>query len=92
MPVYIFSMIIGVYFLDGTPAGNWQMAWSNLLYINNYIRDSYMGWTWSLAIEEQFYFLVAITLVISYKCFKTETLQKVFLILFKEILIGRHVL
>ncbi len=38
--------------------------------------------TWSLGLEEQFYFLVAITFVISYKCFKTETLQKVFLILF----------
>ena len=22
MPVYVFSMIIGVYFLNGTPAGN----------------------------------------------------------------------
>ena len=58
MPVYIFSMVIGVYFLHGHPAGNWDMAWSNILYINNYVRDSYMGWTWSLAIEEQFYIFI----------------------------------
>jgi len=58
MPVYIFSMIIGVYFLQDSPAGNWEKAWANLLYVNNYVRESYMGWTWSLAIEEQFYIVI----------------------------------
>jgi peptidoglycan/LPS O-acetylase OafA/YrhL len=33
------------------------MAWANLLYVSNFvsIADAAMGWTWSLAIEEQFY-------------------------------------
>lgn len=34
--------------------------WPNLLYINNFfsLRDVRMAWTWSLAIEEQFYIVV----------------------------------
>jgi len=34
--------------------------WPNLLYINNFfsLRDVRMAWTWSLAIEEQFYLVV----------------------------------
>ena len=82
MPVYIFSMIIGVYFLDGTPAGNWQMAWSNLLYINNYIRDSYMGWTWSLAIEEQFYLVIPFIIAFLLPKFKYKSIPFAFLGLF----------
>ncbi|MGH7296154.1 MAG: acyltransferase family protein, partial [Polyangiaceae bacterium] len=35
------------------------MAWANLLYVSNFvpIASAAMGWTWSLAIEEQFYLL-----------------------------------
>jgi len=34
-----------------------EMAWANLLYVSNFvpILEAAMGWTWSLAIEEQFY-------------------------------------
>jgi peptidoglycan/LPS O-acetylase OafA/YrhL len=34
-----------------------EMMWANLLYVSNFIPilDAGMGWTWSLAIEEQFY-------------------------------------
>ncbi|MGD0525725.1 MAG: acyltransferase [Polyangiaceae bacterium] len=34
-----------------------DMAWANLFYVSNFvpIADAAMGWTWSLAIEEQFY-------------------------------------
>lgn len=45
MPVYVFSMILGVYFLNETDPEGWKDAWSNLLYINNFVRNSYMGWT-----------------------------------------------
>lgn len=38
---------------------NREAAWANLLYLSNLlpIRESAMAWTWSLAIEEQFYLL-----------------------------------
>ena len=72
MPVYIFSMIIGAYFLEGTPDGNWGTAWTNLLYINNYVRDSYMGWTWSLAIEEQFYIVIPFLIAFIFPLFKNK--------------------
>ncbi len=34
-----------------------DMVWANLLYVSNFvpILEAAMGWTWSLAIEEQFY-------------------------------------
>ncbi|MBI4951622.1 MAG: acyltransferase [Myxococcales bacterium] len=38
---------------------NSSMVWANLLYVSNFvpILQAAMGWTWSLAIEEQFYLL-----------------------------------
>ncbi len=38
---------------------NSSMIWANLLYVSNFvpILQAAMGWTWSLAIEEQFYLL-----------------------------------
>ena len=74
-------MIIGVYFLNGTPPGNWRMAWSNILYINNYIRDSYMGWTWSLAIEEQFYLIAPCLIAFLFPLFKNKLYPFLFLLI-----------
>ena len=73
-PVYFFSMIIALYFLSGGGAERWPSAWSNLLYINNYVRDSYMGWTWSLAIEEQFYIVIPFLIVFLFPKFRSKTL------------------
>lgn len=69
LPVYIFSMILGLYFIEGD---NWKTAWSNLLYINNYVRGSYMGWTWSLAIEEQFYIVIPFLIAFVIPKFKNK--------------------
>ena len=79
MPVYIFSMILGVYFLQDHAAGNWGKAWANLLYVNNYVRGSYMGWTWSLAIEEQFYIVIPFLIAFLIPKFKNKSI--IFLIL-----------
>ena len=56
MPVYVVAMMAAIFFLDGHNAEN---AWANLLYVNNFlsIDDQFMGWCWSLAIEEQFYLI-----------------------------------
>lgn len=69
MPVYVFAMIMGIYFLEGD---TWKSAWSNLLYINNYVRGSYMGWTWSLAIEEQFYIVIPFLIAFVLPIFKNK--------------------
>jgi len=59
--------------------------WTNLLYVNNFIpvQEQFMGWCWSLAIEEQFYLLVPLFIVGLFKWIK----QKVwfFIILFKKL-------
>jgi peptidoglycan/LPS O-acetylase OafA/YrhL len=72
MPVYVFSMILGVYFLNETDPEGWKDAWSNLLYINNFVRNSYMGWTWSLAIEEQFYLVIPFLIAFIIPRFKNK--------------------
>jgi peptidoglycan/LPS O-acetylase OafA/YrhL len=71
LPVYVFSMLIGLYFIEGD---NWKSAWSNLLYINNYVRGSYMGWTWSLAIEEQFYIVIPFLIAFIFPFFKRKAI------------------
>lgn len=40
-------------------SSNAENIWTNILYVNNYVRSDkqYMLWCWSLAIEEQFYIL-----------------------------------
>jgi peptidoglycan/LPS O-acetylase OafA/YrhL len=44
--------------LFGAPARA-PMAWAALLYVNDFVSvvHAFMGWTWSLSIEEQFYLL-----------------------------------
>ena len=71
-PVYFFSMIIALFFLRGAGAEKWVTAWSNLLYVNNYVFKSYMGWTWSLAIEEQFYIVIPFLIVFLFPKFRKK--------------------
>jgi peptidoglycan/LPS O-acetylase OafA/YrhL len=71
-PVYFFSMIIALYFLDGNGSERWTTAWSNLIYVNNYVFKSYMGWTWSLAIEEQFYIVIPFLIVFLFPKFRKK--------------------
>jgi peptidoglycan/LPS O-acetylase OafA/YrhL len=70
MPVYTVAMIIGLYFVHNIPREavlmefppfmNADNMWANFLYVNNFlpINRQYMGWCWSLAIEEQFYLIL----------------------------------
>ena len=65
-------MIIALYFLDGNGAERWTTALSNLSYVNNYVFKSYMGWTWSLAIEEQFYSVIPFLIVFLFPKFRKK--------------------
>ena len=64
IPVYTVVMVLGLYFLHELPGfprwANAENAWANILYVNNFlsIAKQYLGWCWSLAIEEQFYLLL----------------------------------
>ncbi len=69
MPVYWFALGLSVFGLMiepgpdhvfGTPVkNNIEYVWANLLYVNNFLdpRDQFFGHAWSLAVEEQFYFI-----------------------------------
>ena len=65
MPVYLVAMFFGIFLLQNNPlaesgGSNAQNMWANILYVNNFLDISrqFMGWCWSLAIEEQFYILI----------------------------------
>jgi peptidoglycan/LPS O-acetylase OafA/YrhL len=70
IPVYTVAMIVGLYFVHNIPREavlmefppfmNANHMWANFVYVNNFlpINRQYMGWCWSLAIEEQFYLIL----------------------------------
>jgi len=60
-PAYYFTLT--VYWLMNGPNSEW--IWANYLYVSNFIDYSHqaVGWTWSLAIEEQFYFIYPLILI-----------------------------
>lgn len=63
MPAYLAAIALGLLMLPE----NQEYVWTNLLYINNLMpaETHFMPWTWSLAIEEQFYFLYPLLLVLA---------------------------
>jgi peptidoglycan/LPS O-acetylase OafA/YrhL len=61
-PVYYFVLIL--YWLGNGP--NSENIWANFLYVNNFFNydEQAMGWSWSLAVEEQFYILYPLLILV----------------------------
>ncbi len=76
-PAYYFALT--VYWLMNGPHSEW--IWANYLYVSNFIHYSHqaMGWTWSLAIEEQFYFIYPLLLIALLKYTKRPGIALVWL-------------
>jgi len=68
-PVYIFAILLNITLTHNLNFGHY---WSNILYVNNYVPGSEMIWTWSLAIEEQFYLLTPLLLLLFFPLFKNK--------------------
>lgn len=68
-PAYYFTLTL--YWLLNGP--NSDTIWANYLYISNFIDYGHqaVGWTWSLAIEEQFYFIYPLVLFVILKYSKS---------------------
>lgn len=64
-PVYYFVILLYWLLLGHLDNSNTHNLWTNVLYINNFVPydDQAMNWTWTLAIEEQFYLLFPLLLM-----------------------------
>jgi peptidoglycan/LPS O-acetylase OafA/YrhL len=64
-PAYYFMLT--VYWL--LSANNSHNIWANYLYVSNFLpyENQAAGWTWSLAVEEQFYFIYPLILMVVLK-------------------------
>lgn len=64
-PAYYFMLT--VYWL--LSANNSNAIWANYLYVSNFLpyENQAAGWTWSLAVEEQFYFIYPLILMVVFK-------------------------
>ncbi len=63
-PAYVAAVLI-VLATRAEPATKSAYAWANLLYVNNFLTcdKMFMDWTWTLAVEEQFYLVLPIFLL-----------------------------
>jgi peptidoglycan/LPS O-acetylase OafA/YrhL len=66
LPAYVLAMALNLA-LPGTD--NKESAWANLLFINNFIPfpKQFMAHCWSLAIEEQFFAVVPLSMLLLYR-------------------------
>jgi len=55
--------------MDARAQLNLENLWANLLYVNNFVpyQEQAMNWTWTLAIEEQFYLIYPLVLFVLVK-------------------------
>jgi len=73
MPVYYTAMIIIIvgYLprFEKVQLDTTANAWANFLYVNNFLpfSDQFMLWSWSLAVEEQFYILFPLLFILLMK-------------------------
>jgi peptidoglycan/LPS O-acetylase OafA/YrhL len=70
-PAYAAAVLL-VWASGVEPAQKTSYLWANLLYVNNFLTcdQMFMDWTWSLAVEEQFYLILPVLLLMSF--FRTK--------------------
>ncbi len=68
-PTYVVAILCfgyGFHAAGGELATHVRYAWTNIMYVNNFVpwKKTFMDWTWSLAVEEQFYMVLPLFLIV----------------------------
>ncbi len=79
MPLYLFLIIVFYKIGDGKGI---DYIWANILYVNNYLQaeNVFIAWSWSLAVEQQFYWVFPLLLTLVF--FRTKHKLTVLISLF----------
>ncbi len=83
----VYALVIVIYWAGEGP--NYEFAWTNLLYINNFLPSDKMPmyWTWTLAVEEQFYLILPVLLLIIHRFWSRYFLRAMLFMLVLSVLI-----
>ena len=83
----IYAVIVILFW--ASESRNYEWVWTNLLYINNFLPVDKMAlhWTWTLAVEEQFYLVLPLILVALYKSARRPILPVLIILLVASFLI-----
>ncbi len=88
----LYAVIAIIFWASG--ARNHEWIWANLLYVNNFLHPDNMAlqWTWTLAVEEQFYLLLPLILIFIAKSPQRSFMQTMLGLLVLSLLIRFGVL
>lgn len=75
-PAYLVTLWIGKVLWGGDSHS--ENTWANLLLVNNFLPydKQSLGWTWSLAVEEQFYLLFPLALLLAHRMQRGKTADR----------------
>lgn len=88
----LYAVILLLYWLAEAPNHEW--VWTNLFYLNNFLpmEKMAMQWTWTLAVEEQFYLLLPLLLLFIHRLSGQPFIRILFSLLILSFLIRFGVL
>ena len=81
-PLYFFILAIAAVIWINQSTLDMSYLWYNVFYLNNYVHLAHekMPWAWSLAVEEQYYLIFPIFLLLAWRFGKNKVFYSIILL------------